>query len=729
MSLIFCPLYFVYHDCWNWTQTITNNNGNSTTTTKTHAGHVHFFMPDVRSFESGVSQAYWGNQTYSFSIKDVWGPNSEDLNQKQNYKLIGKPRWYFYVEEYWRRIFIQPWERDSFTFQNGIHNGKTGIKYDASLPTHSFGPFREGLGFMFFDTKINRTLPVEYWKNSEKTKRDCFLKYGSSDDTSGEMVWNFKKNIRSWNRNVYREHFSFFRQNRWGTIYWGDNVIPDSSGQYNTGYNKFEDIVKVDNNGIIKYYRYSYQPFNYNEQTYSSETGRTPDSWPNPPCDIALYAYNNGADFTNNFTVKKGQMREYLYYHRIYDDFLTTYNINDSNIYENLTEDRFNSFVSQKQNKIISDGTVEFLIFDDFISVWEELTEEDIERLKLNGDYPKKNETPLPSTENSAFSSTGNPFFKNGIQVNPITEWKKYFSNREIFTIPEGKTAKGDTSINPLNITHPREIAYTDEDGSRWNYPDNLFLSPIIEYQKVIHRNWERLPEKEGEEPINIYTTDDNFGDNFNISITIPFKKNGIVQSPFSDEKGVVYPVGTYFNDVVKPEDKLRYYYKTYADYEEVKKLRRVETIKFENTITSLSEEEKEIAKNNWFETNWKDKPILKNPLENTFDEETNEWHEQVSHQYITEEQIAKIDIGNNEKINGYYNSNGVLVQGGDIVKFNIPNSSWTLDGQWVEQCLGAIVKAKVVLLFEDSLGYRWTETVEVTEATPQDSFVGTDNE
>jgi hypothetical protein len=282
-------------------------------------------MPDVKA-GSTITQAFQGEQVYNFELKDKWGPNSTDPNQAKNITLIGKPIWRFYIEEYWRRIYIQPWEdsiannkltenidikkiadyistdkclvkeslfsrsENSYTFDGktfnfneedrinylsksyfilstsqltekltcdyklaevtGIYNQlinndityryyvsgnekryftknsildfddngkhyylpinpsytinaiytqtgedndylKKGIKYDASKPEHSFGPFREGNQFYFFNTVVNRTMPIEYWKNVYKTKRDYYVKDGEPEETSGGQTWSF----------------------------------------------------------------------------------------------------------------------------------------------------------------------------------------------------------------------------------------------------------------------------------------------------------------------------------------------------------------------------------------------------------------------------------------------------------------------------------------------------------------------------------------------------------
>ena len=40
-------------------------------------------------------------------------------------------------------MYVQSWDYDTDLI-NGIHDGKGGIKYDASKPQHTLGPFREG---------------------------------------------------------------------------------------------------------------------------------------------------------------------------------------------------------------------------------------------------------------------------------------------------------------------------------------------------------------------------------------------------------------------------------------------------------------------------------------------------------------------------------------------------------------------------------------------------------
>ena len=74
-------------------------------------GHCHFFLNDYDPFVSSTTFAYWGTQDYHFEIIDEWGPNSNDKIQDRSIKLLGKPIWYVYIEEYWRRMYIQPWDK------------------------------------------------------------------------------------------------------------------------------------------------------------------------------------------------------------------------------------------------------------------------------------------------------------------------------------------------------------------------------------------------------------------------------------------------------------------------------------------------------------------------------------------------------------------------------------------------------------------------------------------
>ena len=178
MSLEFYPLYWVYHDFWNYKKSTLKRDKNGdhiNTKTYDHYGHMHFFMPGFYTQQMNTQQAYTGFQTYEFNLSELWGPRSKDVNQQYNFSVVGNPKWYFYIEEYWRRIYIQNWDyKNNHSGQSFL--GKKGIKYDASLPEHTRGIFRQTKDNYFFYSDLCRTLPIEYWKNQDKTIRDHYLR-------------------------------------------------------------------------------------------------------------------------------------------------------------------------------------------------------------------------------------------------------------------------------------------------------------------------------------------------------------------------------------------------------------------------------------------------------------------------------------------------------------------------------------------------------------------------
>ena len=179
MGLQFYPLYWVYHDFWDYSESsfVTSASGIHTTkSTYHHYGHMHFFMPGFYTQQVGRQQAYTGQQTFSFTLEQLWGPNSKDVNQQLNFKIVGKPKWYFYIEEYWKRIYIQDWDYKTNDRDSKGFLGKKGIKYDASLPQHTRGIFRQTKDNYFFYSDLCRTLPIQYWKNQNKTVRDHYLR-------------------------------------------------------------------------------------------------------------------------------------------------------------------------------------------------------------------------------------------------------------------------------------------------------------------------------------------------------------------------------------------------------------------------------------------------------------------------------------------------------------------------------------------------------------------------
>lgn len=712
--LDFSPLYWVYHDNWQFEETVLvegrDKDGNKTLTPQKtkydHAGHIHFFMMNFNSLKNAKQQAYTGAQEYSFSIQDVWGPNSSDENQSRSYKLIGKPRWYFYIEEYWRRVYIQPWDQEDYTEKYPNHPERIGIKYDASKPEHSFGPFREGGGLYFFNTELNRTLPVEYWLDEEKTKREHVLRrqHYVWDETTGNQVWNFEKDKRSW-----------MRHGRGWYWYWweGDNAYYKTIYEYDweweeyAGYNKPGDVVKIGSGNSATYWKYSFIP---SEPLISMGA----NYWPNPTPGASI-----------------SQLRsEYL----TYFDFESEYGDRYTNEYSNWLRDHsksgtqtdFEEFLSIKaeefQRNCLSDDLqtlrYEYIGFEDYCSIWVQLSREEIIKLGVYGDYPLLKPGMSIPTSNVDFGPEGDPFHKDGVEVNPYEVYKKYFENRESYVIPRGRIAKGDYTYEG----HPRALSFSDEDGARRFYSDNLYITPVIEYQQVVHLNYERLPErKAAEEHIDVWTDKSgNFGDGFSVTITIPFRVNGVIQSPFSDDSGKVYPPGNYFHNF-KEENKLRYSIESFGTGIDVnsddfsgdleKKMQVVEKYRRSEYLRFMQNNPSELEQANWFNENYANTPITMNEEEGMFDSESN-WIEVTTHDRPRIDQVVR-DINDKPTMEPM------------TAKFS--NPGYKEDGIWVEQCLGAKVIPRVELIFEDALGHRFSRIVDASqmEASSSQPFVG----
>jgi hypothetical protein len=176
MNLSYNPLFFVFHDSWKF-NTYTETLHDWRKSSNNHRGHCHFFMMGVNPWDTGDQQAYSGTQVYNFSVSDRWSPNvTGDPNTQDNIEFIGTPKWYFYVREFWRRVYIQKWD-DSDNDRLTADVGKVGIKWDASSPEHTIGPFREEYSNSFFNLNSPRTLPIEYWHNEDRTVRDNLLNY------------------------------------------------------------------------------------------------------------------------------------------------------------------------------------------------------------------------------------------------------------------------------------------------------------------------------------------------------------------------------------------------------------------------------------------------------------------------------------------------------------------------------------------------------------------------
>ena len=99
-----------------------------------------------------------------------------------------------------------------------------------------------------------------------------------------------------------------------------------------------------------------------------------------------------------------------------------------------------------------------------------------------------------------------------------------------------------------ISLNDQRVIPLVFQSLTRYIHDKEKMIT-TIEYQKRVHLNWERLPgylERDAEDE----ETGENFGDGFGASISIPFTRDGIIQSPFSDDSGKVYPPGSYFHGV-----------------------------------------------------------------------------------------------------------------------------------------------------------------------------------
>lgn len=189
-GLSFFPLYWIHHDSWQY-------DTGPDSPVRQHPGHTHLFMLGF-PWDTNATDAYSGAQTFSFTIQDLWGPRSSDPNQSYQYKVVGTPKWYWHVEELWRRVYIQQWDEKVKDIPDGLVLGRRGIRWDASQREMVLGPFREGYGFSpFYIEGGGRTLPIEYHNNEDKkrTHRDNYVM-----DKAQQM-------IAEWNASYYGQHF------------------------------------------------------------------------------------------------------------------------------------------------------------------------------------------------------------------------------------------------------------------------------------------------------------------------------------------------------------------------------------------------------------------------------------------------------------------------------------------------------------------------------------------
>lgn len=170
----FHPLCWMYNDQWEWYE----RPERGPDAVNHHYGHCHVFMPRF-PFDSVSSDAFSGKMKYTFTQKDIWGGRSEDPNQAGQFDVIGTPKWYFTIEEVWRRVYIQPWD---VTGDSVDIAARRGVRWDASAPFNAcgptHGPYREGKdssnGMSFFPLWLahGRTCPIDYFTNSSMSQVD-----------------------------------------------------------------------------------------------------------------------------------------------------------------------------------------------------------------------------------------------------------------------------------------------------------------------------------------------------------------------------------------------------------------------------------------------------------------------------------------------------------------------------------------------------------------------------
>jgi hypothetical protein len=278
----------------------------------------------------------------------------------------------------------------------------------------------------------------------------------------------------------------------------------------------------------------------------------------------------------------------------------------------------------------------------------------------------------------SFFEEESNSFTGESAPINH--PWEDYFEGYDDWTIPREQYCKGDA----VSKKFPGTVSYSEEDKARWNYPDKYFISPIIEYQKVMHSktgndNWGRYAgweERDVDREVDEFgiETGEDFGDDWKIEITIPLKKNDMIQSPFSDDAGKVYPVGVYCHDLDKEG--------------------KIKPLKYN----------KKIYNPKTTNDDWKVKGLTNPEIEDIA---------LSMNKCLPEKELAYDKEGNQ-----------------NVVTWNVPEG-FPQDGTWVEQCLGAMIIAKARVVLEDNFGKRTVKWISVeggnTSFSVGDIFEGRD--
>ena len=229
---------------------------------------------------------------------------------------------------------------------------------------------------------------------------------------------------------------------------------------------------------------------------------------------------------------------------------------------------------------------------------------------------------------------------------------------------------------------HPYWASYSEEDGARTLYPDDKFISPIIEYQKVIHKDWELfnpntydILKHQNENFWRNCKPEDISTDSFAIDVSIPFVNSDMeIQSPFSDNQdSPTSPIGVYHHEVVKDEDKMRYHVEYYDSLAQVRKYDRLSYIKliqkwnasnsetFNDDILSNVTPSYSDEMTNWFQSlpeYFKDgmpiKPVIRRNDEDTH-AELDPPFDFISQNNTFDEEGNEIIVSNSHSVNSLY--------------------------------------------------------------------------
>jgi hypothetical protein len=233
---------------------------------------------------------------------------------------------------------------------------------------------------------------------------------------------------------------------------------------------------------------------------------------------------------------------------------------------------------------------------------------------------------------------------------------------------------------------------------------DARYIYPIIEYQRVRHLDWERIPGWAVRDR-------DMGGDGFEIELSLPYTVNNEIQSPFSGKNKKVVPMGEYCHDFDKKFSNLIPKYPCYDKVDE-NNYQWVIVRKNNDGYDNITEE------------------FVKTVVSEKKPEDSDALGEYVSTQepwpngYIQDDNgrpvfAKRYSIETEEyRIPDSWKDN--------VMTFNVPNGMKE-DGVWVEQCFGGVVKARAVVTIEDIFGEIKDVEIETTRFYLAEQFEGSD--